>query len=71
MGNVYYYSLGITGDELWSDPNDSDRLMVLYAGIQHHKAVTVVRVAPKLIPCDAERIVVYISHFKSSNTDDF
>lgn len=37
MGNVYYYSLGITGDELWSDPNDSDRLMVLYAGIQREQ----------------------------------
>lgn len=43
MGNVYYYSLGITGDELWSDPNDSDRLMVLYAGIQREQIAKAIK----------------------------
>ena len=37
MGNTYYYSLGITGYELWKDPNDSDRLMVLYIGTQREQ----------------------------------
>ncbi|ALP92500.1 hypothetical protein [Intestinimonas butyriciproducens] len=37
MGNTYYYSLDITGYELWSDPNDSDRLMVLYVGTQREQ----------------------------------
>ncbi len=31
------YSLGITGYELWSDPDNSDRLMVLFVGTQREQ----------------------------------
>lgn len=31
------YSLGITGYELWNDPDNPDRLMVLFAGTQREQ----------------------------------
>ncbi len=33
----YFYSLGITGYELWSDPNFPGHLMVLYVGTQREQ----------------------------------
>lgn len=31
------YSLGITGYELWTDPDNTDRLMVLHVGTQREQ----------------------------------
>ncbi len=33
----YFYSLGITGYELWGDPNFPGHLMVLYVGTQREQ----------------------------------
>lgn len=33
----FTYSLGITGYELWSDPDNPDRLMVLFVGTQREQ----------------------------------
>ncbi len=32
-----FYSLGLVGYELWTDPNDCDRMMVLYVGTQREQ----------------------------------
>lgn len=32
-----YYSLGLTGYELWQDPQDMDRMMVLFVGTQREQ----------------------------------
>lgn len=34
MRQNYYYSMGLVGYEMWSIPNDSEHLMVLYVGTQ-------------------------------------
>lgn len=32
-----YYSLGLTGYDLWDDPNDPGRIMALYIGSQREQ----------------------------------